>query len=215
MFLFQPLPRLHMDSSKGMMVDAKPVRMQGCLDPVELDSKVLESLVAHYQPRLTEHFEFLGVSVPCLSASWFLSAFANCMPLEAVLRLWDLMFFERSSSVIFRAALAMLDMLSQVRPGLPPAGGVAPCWADAFCRGLSGCAFVRALCWRTWRVGHTAVRGCCRCLHPAAAQVRDAVRCQRADDHRIQQIQRYAACHRLCGAGEPITDARMVSGTAC
>eukprot|EP00873_Tetraselmis_striata_P019114 jgi/Tetstr1/439378/TSEL_027813.t1 len=89
------------------------VQGEGCLDPVELDSKVLESLVAHYQPRLTEHFEFLGVSVPCLSASWFLSAFANCMPLEAVLRLWDLMFFERSSSVIFRAALAMLDMLSQ------------------------------------------------------------------------------------------------------
>lgn len=83
------------------------------MDPVESDCKVLEALVAQFHPQLAEHFEFLGVSVRCLATPWFLSAFSTVLPLEPVLRLWDLMFFERNTSVLFRAALAMFDLFSQ------------------------------------------------------------------------------------------------------
>ena len=54
-----------------------------------------------------------------VSTQWFLCLFVNSLPLETCLRVWDILFFERCSSVLFRVAMALVDIYAQAHPTLP------------------------------------------------------------------------------------------------
>ena len=43
---------------------------------------------------------------------WFLTLFSTCLPKEAVLRVWDLVFLE-GNEVLLRTALAIWDVLAE------------------------------------------------------------------------------------------------------
>ncbi len=67
-------------------------------------------------PRLSGHLESLGAGVAGVSTQWFLCLFVNSLPLETCLRVWDIFFFERCASVLFRVALALVDIYAQAPP---------------------------------------------------------------------------------------------------
>ena len=82
---------------------------------------MFKQLVDKQFPRLTAHLDSLGVNVASVSTQWFLCVFVNSLPLETCLRVWDLFLFERCSSVLFRVALALVDIYAQARgPRLQP-----------------------------------------------------------------------------------------------
>ncbi|CAI7774973.1 unnamed protein product, partial [Closterium sp. NIES-53] len=55
------------------------------------------------------HFENMGVQLSWITGPWFLSLFINVFPWESVLRVWDVMLFEGSRCMLFRACLALLE----------------------------------------------------------------------------------------------------------
>lgn len=52
------------------------------------------------------------------SAHRFLCCFLNSLPLDSALRVWDLLFFEGSAVVLFRVALALIEIYDQVGRGV-------------------------------------------------------------------------------------------------
>lgn len=60
------------------------------------------------------HLDSLGVAVNWVSAPWFLSVFVNVLPWESVLRVWDVLLFEDDRTMLFRTALALIDMNGEV-----------------------------------------------------------------------------------------------------
>ena len=81
---------------------------------LQVDQLVFKQLVDGQFPRLTSHLDSLGVNVASVSTQWFLCIFVNSLPLETCLRVWDIFLFEKSSSVLFRVALALVDIYAQV-----------------------------------------------------------------------------------------------------
>ncbi|GJP34933.1 hypothetical protein CLOM_g19410 [Closterium sp. NIES-68] len=78
----------------------------------QVDQLVFEDLVRQNFPRLVEHMDALGVQISWITGPWFLSVFVNVLPWESVLRVWDVILYERNRSMLFRTCLALLDMHS-------------------------------------------------------------------------------------------------------
>ena len=53
------------------------------------DQIVLREYVSEVLPRLSHHFETLGVELEACSFMWFLSLFTGCLSAEALYRVWD------------------------------------------------------------------------------------------------------------------------------
>ncbi len=81
-----------------------------------MDQLVFKAMVDTEFTTLASHLEAHGVSVTSVSTQWFLCIFVNSLPLETCLRVWDVFFFECCSSVLFRVALALVDIYNQVAP---------------------------------------------------------------------------------------------------
>ena len=64
-------------------------------------------------PTLCKHLTRHGVNVSSMALQWFLCMFVNSLPLESCFRVWDVLFFELSSSVLFRCGLALVDIYAQ------------------------------------------------------------------------------------------------------
>ncbi|PWN28235.1 TBC-domain-containing protein [Jaminaea rosea] len=75
----------------------------------QADQRVLVELVRERMPGLMGRMEALGVDLPAVSFAWFLSLYTDCLPVETLFRVWDLLFVE-GSIVLFRVALAILIM---------------------------------------------------------------------------------------------------------
>lgn len=76
----------------------------------QVDQLCFEELVKINFPRLVAHLDMLGVQVTWVSGSWFLSVFVNVLPWESVLRVWDVLLYERNRSMLFRTGLAIFEM---------------------------------------------------------------------------------------------------------
>ncbi|KAF9262424.1 TBC-domain-containing protein [Marasmius fiardii PR-910] len=68
---------------------------------------VLLDYVQEYTPKLHSHLIDLGVDLPAICFSWFLSLFTDCLPVETLFRVWDV-FLVDGLDVLFRIALGIL-----------------------------------------------------------------------------------------------------------
>ncbi|PAV16090.1 TBC-domain-containing [Pyrrhoderma noxium] len=68
---------------------------------------VLMDYVNDLMPSVHEHLMGLGVDLPAICFSWFLSLFTDCLPVETLFRVWDL-FFVDGLDVLFRVAIGIL-----------------------------------------------------------------------------------------------------------
>ncbi|KAF2295874.1 hypothetical protein GH714_034746 [Hevea brasiliensis] len=76
----------------------------------QVDQLVFEELVRERFPKLVNHLDYLGVQVAWVSGPWFLSIFMNMLPWESVLRVWDVLLFEGNRVMLFRTALALMEL---------------------------------------------------------------------------------------------------------
>lgn len=81
---------------------------------MQVDQLVFKAMVESQFRTLAVHLDKHNVTVTSVSTQWFLCIFVNSLPLETCLRVWDVFFFECCSSVLFRVALALVDIYSQV-----------------------------------------------------------------------------------------------------
>lgn len=76
----------------------------------QVDQLVFEELVRERFPKLVNHLDYLGMQVAWISGPWFLSIFVNVLPWESVLRVWDVLLFEGNRVMLFRTALALMEL---------------------------------------------------------------------------------------------------------
>ncbi|CAK9235809.1 unnamed protein product [Sphagnum troendelagicum] len=76
----------------------------------QVDQLVFEQLVREHFPKLVTHLDNLGVQVAWVCGPWFLSIFVNVLPWESVLRVWDVLLFEGNRTMLFRTALALVEV---------------------------------------------------------------------------------------------------------
>ncbi|KAF3783108.1 TBC1 domain family member 8 [Nymphaea thermarum] len=76
----------------------------------QVDQLVLEELVRQRFPKLVNHLDYLGVQVAWVTGPWFLTIFVNMLPWESVLRVWDVLLFDGNRVMLFRTALALMEL---------------------------------------------------------------------------------------------------------
>ncbi|OIW06847.1 hypothetical protein TanjilG_18229 [Lupinus angustifolius] len=76
----------------------------------QVDQLVFEELVRERFPKLANHLDYLGVQVAWVTGPWFLSIFVNMLPWESVLRVWDVLLFEGTRVMLFRTAVALMEL---------------------------------------------------------------------------------------------------------
>jgi TBC1 domain family member 14 len=74
--------------------------------------QLLCDLIDVHLPRLSAHFNRMAVQPNCFALDWFYTVFAKSLPLDIVVRLWDI-FFRDGESLIFRTALAILSLYQE------------------------------------------------------------------------------------------------------
>jgi len=79
----------------------------------QVDQLAFAHLLKGSAPKVSTHLDSLQVDAPSATSVWFLVAFLNSLPTETCWRVWDVLFFERSPVVLFRVALALMDIYSQ------------------------------------------------------------------------------------------------------
>lgn len=52
------------------------------------------SFVVAILPQLAAHIERVGMPLSFVTTNWFMTLFANCLPSETVMRIWDVLFFD-------------------------------------------------------------------------------------------------------------------------
>ena len=75
----------------------------------QADQRVLVELVSEHMPKLHDHMAELGVDLPAITFAWFLSLYTDCLPVETLFRVWDVMFVE-GMVILFRVAMAVLKL---------------------------------------------------------------------------------------------------------
>ncbi|KAJ6844374.1 TBC1 domain family member 8B-like isoform X1 [Iris pallida] len=76
----------------------------------QVDQLVLEELVRERLPKLVNHLDYLGFQMVWVTGPWFLSVFLNVLPWESVMRVWDVLLFDGSRAMLFRTALALMEL---------------------------------------------------------------------------------------------------------
>ncbi|KAG9124962.1 hypothetical protein FRC07_009554 [Ceratobasidium sp. 392] len=68
---------------------------------------VLLDYVEIHHPKVYAHLLDMGVDLPAICFSWFLSLYTDCLPVETLFRAWDLVFAE-GLDALFRIGLAII-----------------------------------------------------------------------------------------------------------
>ncbi|ELT92326.1 hypothetical protein CAPTEDRAFT_210789 [Capitella teleta] len=74
---------------------------------VKIDSEVLGDLVKVRDPQLYAFMESAGAAWSIVCTKWLICVFADVLPIETLLRVWDCLFYE-GDKVIFRVGLTLL-----------------------------------------------------------------------------------------------------------
>ncbi|ORY69410.1 rab-GTPase-TBC domain-domain-containing protein [Leucosporidium creatinivorum] len=75
----------------------------------QADQRVLRDLIERLHPDVAAHLEDLGVELPAVTFGWFLSLFTDALPIQTLLRVWDLIFV-LGTVMLFRVAVAIIQM---------------------------------------------------------------------------------------------------------
>lgn len=126
--ILQVMDREAADSLKVMvfLIEGRlpPGYFNGSLGGLQVDMAVFRDLLAARLPKLSRHLQRLqgppgdGVlqNEPPLTnvftMQWFLTLFCTCLPINCVLRVWDLVLIE-GSDVLLRTALAIWGLLEE------------------------------------------------------------------------------------------------------
>jgi len=79
---------------------------------LQRDIDVITELVKTREPLINEKINELGLPWAVITTKWLICLFAEVLPTETVLRLWDLIFSE-GYKIIFRASLAIVTILKE------------------------------------------------------------------------------------------------------
>ncbi|KAJ9112997.1 hypothetical protein QFC22_006093 [Naganishia vaughanmartiniae] len=77
-----------------------------------IEQSVINDLVDALLPDVAAHLREMGVEVSAITFGWILSIFANCLPIETVLRVWDC-FMVEGRDVIPCTVIAILKLGEQ------------------------------------------------------------------------------------------------------
>lgn len=93
MLVEQILPQYYIKSMSGLITDMA----------------VLDELVARMDPDIHRHIYSIGMPWAVATTKWFICLYAEVLPTETVLRIWDCLFYE-GSKILFRVALTLIKM---------------------------------------------------------------------------------------------------------
>lgn len=79
---------------------------------LQRDIHVITEIVRAREPLVDEKMNELGFPWTVILSKWLICLFAEFLPVETVLRVWDVMFAE-GYKIIFRAALAIIFTLKE------------------------------------------------------------------------------------------------------
>ncbi|KAI0291382.1 rab-GTPase-TBC domain-containing protein [Multifurca ochricompacta] len=105
---------VHADEEEAFWVLAALVERilpEGFFSPTLLPSRacplVLLDFVHEGIPKLAAHLAELGIDLPAICFSWFLSLFTDCLPVETLFRVWDVLLLD-GLDVLFRIGFGIL-----------------------------------------------------------------------------------------------------------
>ena len=78
---------------------------------VLVDLRIFQQLMRDQLPYLCKHLDMLEFDCSLLVTKWLICLFVNHLPLDVELAVWDL-FMIKGSSVIFRVALTLFDLMA-------------------------------------------------------------------------------------------------------
>ncbi|XP_071085226.1 growth hormone-regulated TBC protein 1-like [Haliotis cracherodii] len=74
---------------------------------LQAEQELVGDVVKWKLPEVAAHMEALGVQWCLVGMKWFICLFADVMPVETVLRIWDCLFFE-GTKILHRVALTLV-----------------------------------------------------------------------------------------------------------
>lgn len=77
------------------------------MEGLKIDTAVFRALLVQRAPQVNQRLEVVGLPCAVMSTKWLICMFAEVLPTETVLRIWDCIFLE-GDKILFRVSLTLL-----------------------------------------------------------------------------------------------------------